>query len=258
MRHYAIIINLTDEQQKTEPKVWLRNFVTVFKEYGNYVIQMEKGETCGRLHGQAMLKTKQYRNSTLAKELEARLEFNEGAVQVQACKSKEALKRYCSKESTRVCGPEAEGFAIPKKVKDPLEGKELYEWQQKIEEIVKGEPSDRKIHWFWEPTGGAGKSSFVKHIYLKHPGEVMLCGGRGQDIFYAVNEKIKIYFVDIPRVQYDQTNFSALEALKNGLIFSPKYESGVKCFDIPHIIVFANGPPPEGVWSEDRYDVHCI
>lgn len=259
-RHYAIIVNITDELAKKHTiGALLDMIVTVLSKRGKYIVQMERGEKNHRLHGQCLLRTKQVRCSTLAKDLERCLSMDEGAVQVQPCKKVEALARYCSKTNTRVCGPRSDGFELPPaKVKDPLEGKELYPWQNHCKQVLAEDPDDRKICWYWKHSGNDGKSSFVKHWYLENRGRVMLCGGRSQDIFFAADEKYDTYFVDIPRAQLGMTNFAALESLKNGLIFSPKYESGVKCFNIPHIIVFANAPPPEGVWSEDRYEVHNL
>jgi hypothetical protein len=42
------------------------------------------------------------------------------------------------------------------------------------------------------------------------------------------------------------------EKLKNGQIYSSKYQSRLKVFDVPHVIYFSNSPPPIGVWSADR------
>jgi hypothetical protein len=42
------------------------------------------------------------------------------------------------------------------------------------------------------------------------------------------------------------------EKLKNGQIYSSKYQSRMKVFHVPHVIYFSNSPPPIGVWSADR------
>lgn len=51
---------------------------------------------------------------------------------------------------------------------------------------------------------------------------------------------------------FDTVNFGVMEDIKNGRIFSPKYESRVKCFKSPHLIVFANDRCPPGKFSSDR------
>jgi hypothetical protein len=45
---------------------------------------------------------------------------------------------------------------------------------------------------------------------------------------------------------------SAAENFKNGMTFSGKYMSAQKNFAPPHVVFFANFPPPDGLWSEDR------
>ncbi len=49
--------------------------------------------------------------------------------------------------------------------------------------------------------------------------------------------------------------YSMAEQLKNGSLFSGKYNSRVVVFKKPHVIFFANFAPDRSVWSEDRYNV---
>ena len=63
--------------------------------------------------------------------------------------------------------------------RDPLDGKEFYEWQKEVIEVIKGPVDDRKIYWFWEPNGNMGKTSFAKHVMLKYGG--IFLSGKGAD-----------------------------------------------------------------------------
>jgi hypothetical protein len=40
--------------------------------------------------------------------------------------------------------------------------------------------------------------------------------------------------------------------LKNGMLFSSKYESRVRVFDPPHVLFMSNQRPADGAWSADR------
>ena len=61
--------------------------------------------------------------------------------------------------------------------------------------------------------------------------------------------------LDIPRHQLDYVGYGALEQLKNGMIYSGKYEGGTCLFDNPHVIVFANEPPKIEKMSLDRWKI---
>jgi len=150
-------------------------------------------------------------------------------------------------------------IGMPKPMKPLKIITELYDWQKDIENISLTEPDDRVIHWYWESTGGVGKSAFVKYMVIKH--KALFCdGGKKSDIINLVfnndmNECSCIIW-DIPRASRGSVSYSALESIKNGLVCNTKYETGVKAFNAPHIFVFANFPPDEPEkMSSDRWVV---
>jgi len=65
---------------------------------------------------------------------------------------------YCTKD-----GKFKTNMKMRKPCKDPMDGKEFKDWQNDIINIITGPVDDRKIYWFWEDTGGIGKSTFCKH-----------------------------------------------------------------------------------------------
>ena len=63
---------------------------------------------------------------------------------------------------------------------------------------------------------------------------------------------------DIPRSAEGHISYGSMEDLKNGLFFSPKFESK-QCVCPPmHILVFANHEPNQAKMSADRWSVHRI
>lgn len=144
-------------------------------------------------------------------------------------------------------------------VKDPLEGKVLYDWQKEVLDIIEKGPDDRTIHWFWEENGNTGKTSLVKHLCLKK--NAIVVGGKSADIKYAISERvnngcdIELVLLNITRTVEDYISYEAIEAVKDGIFFSGKYESNMCVFNCPIIICFANFEPERQAVSADRWNI---
>lgn len=211
-----------------------------------FVYQIERGEEDGYIHYQgAMTLENKLRMSTLKNRIckQIHLEPTRDTIKAQ---------KYCAKEETRVEGPWTKGLPKPITVIE-----ELRPWQKEIEDIVKGEPDDRTIHWYWEETGGVGKTALAKYLCVKY--KAMYVNGKTSDILYAASENpdADVYIINIARDDYSEP-YKTLETLKDGIWFSGKYESKMTVRNPPHIIVFANRPPFEGRLSEDRLRVRKI
>lgn len=151
----------------------------------------------------------------------------------------------------------------PEKVKDPLEGKELRDWQVELEAYLNGPVHDREVRWYYDPVGNAGKSTWTKHWLLNHD-DAMIVGGAADNIKCAIallqkNGKTlpKTVIWDIPRSQ-EHISYNAMEEIKNGLIFSGKYESGQVLMNIPHLVVFSNHLPDQSKLSADRWCIKTL
>lgn len=181
---------------------------------------------------------------------------------IEKARNWNAAKAYCRKEDTRAGETVAKGKIA---VKDPLEGRELWDFQKEILELIETEPDDRSIHWYWEPKGNTGKTSLAKHICLKHKDAIYICG-KAADMKCAIAELCKagspprICIVDLTRTTEGFTGslYQGLEEIKNGIFFSGKYESGMVMFNSPHIICFANWEPEVGALSQDRWVIKKI
>ena len=131
-------------------------------------------------------------------------------------------------------------------------------FQQSMIEELKQPPHPRHIYWVFDKAGHSGKSRLAK--YLQCEMNAIELAGRDIDIAYAYNGEPIVIF-DIPRAMplssYADA-FTCAERIKNGGIFSSKFTSKFKRFEIPHILFLSNQAPPIGVWTEDRLQLIVV
>jgi len=165
---------------------------------------------------------------------------------------------YCQKSKTAEEGSTPYTFGFPKPIKII---EKLYTWQLEIEELYKSEPDGRSIHWYWEFKGGAGKSSFCKYMYVKHKA-ITIQGGKLSDIMNIIfnlnMDNVSMLIIDVPRNNGNKISYSAVECILNGMITNTKYETGIKVFNPPHVVVLANYEPDLDKLSADRWKVKEI
>lgn len=181
-------------------------------------------------------------------------------------KAKGTLKQnfeYCSKEGNYVSNMD---FRTPmeKIAQQCLEAeyKDVVwkDWQADLIKKIDEKPDKRKIHWYYEKQGNVGKSYLCKYLALTRP--VIIADGKKDNIFHSIFKLINegqrtptIILLDIPRSNKEFVNYGAIEQIKNGCIYSGKYEGGMCVFPIPHVIIFANEEPDYTKMSNDRWDV---
>lgn len=131
---------------------------------------------------------------------------------------------------------------------------ELRPWQKFIYTKTL-QQNDRQITFCIDPVGAKGKTTLCKWIYQKHKGDVFICsGGKYQDILYAYQGESWV-IMDLPRAtESEHVSYRALEAFTNQLAFSGKYDSAMKIFNKPKIIVFSNSELDWGKLTHDRFD----
>lgn len=134
-------------------------------------------------------------------------------------------------------------------------------WQKSLLKELESDPDNRSIFWVYDSQGGAGKSSFARHIELKYDCQVII-PAKSTDIAFALEPGKAIYCLDIPRTMGEHVPWGFLESLKNGLYLNPKYESTFVHMRPPHVVVMCNAPPPEvdekHGFSEDRIKLITI
>lgn len=150
--------------------------------------------------------------------------------------STEQNRVYCSKEGDYI----SMGFKEEYKYKGLDLPKEWNDFQKQVLALVEREHNDREIHWFYDEDGGNGKTKVIKKLIRDHKAE--LVGGNNNDCAFAISDNPKLVVWNIPN-NVKTISYSALESIKDGLVFSSKYESNCKCFEPPIVLVMANFEP---------------
>lgn len=133
---------------------------------------------------------------------------------------------------------------------DFLLNKYQQDWMKHIED-----QDDRKITWVHDKKGGKGKSTLAKYLQVTRPEEVVVFNnGKTNDIALQYNGQNIVVF-DFTRTETERINYAAIERIKNGLIYSGKYQSITKIFRSPKVICFANQQPDMESMSFDRWDI---
>lgn len=221
----------------------------------DWIFQEEIGEKCGTPHLQGNIRLKKsMRFTEFSPDL--RIHWEPTRLVVNA-------KNYCNKDSTRKPGGQVRfgGGWIPKKELKIIEP--THPWQREVINLIQyTEPDDRKVYWYWSEKGGVGKSSLAKYLIHKFKA-LFIDEGKKADImnliFHADMDRDNCAVViDIPRANGDKVSYKSIESIKNGCIYSPKYEGGYKLFNSPHVICFANCEPDYEQLSSDRWVVKQI
>lgn len=213
------------------------------KEYG---FQLEEAPTTKKLHyqGWLSLKNKEYMQ-TVCNILPS--------AHIEPMKDIWKSKKYCSKEESRVAGPWDQTSIFI----ETIDRNHFYDWQHKCYEILMRKPNNRTIHWVYEPKGNCGKTAFCKYMAV-HNGAIVFNNAPTKDIAFALPAAPRIVLFNMSRSSENRFNYNAVEAIKDGLIFSPKYEGRMKIFDSPHVMIFANFEPEYNALSIDRWCIYRI
>lgn len=237
---------------------------TLALKVDKYVFQLEQAPETGRYHMQAWMERKKpfraierFKGTMLEGthfEMQRAADFN--------------ARGYCCKPASKIEGPWA-NFDTDHAVANELYRElpvvremELYPWQKMVWDLTMELPDDRVVYWFYDQMGGAGKSYLVKKM-CEEPG-VCRVGGRGKDCAFAIKKYIEEHKQGARVVLWDvarsagEIDYMMLEKIKNGCVFSAKYESSSVRWASPHVVVFSNYPPLRYKLSEDRWRVYEI
>lgn len=219
----------------------------ILKEFcKKFTFQLEKSEN-NYIHWQGHLSLKIKERLATLKNL---IGFKE--IHLEPTKNYFASENYCSKEMTKIRGPFTEN-SIFLKVPSPN-----YPWQvELLQEINVPSSDDRKIIWYVDEKGKQGKTTFAKWLAI-NKGASIVTNGKSADIAKMIPDDPKLIVCDYVRSLEDHINYQIIEQLKNGLVFDSKYESKMKLFNSPHVVVFSNFQPDFLKLSLDRWDIRYL
>jgi len=134
--------------------------------------------------------------------------------------------------------------------------KPLY-WQECAIEELMHEPNDRSIICWIDSKCGAGKSSLARYLCAMHGATMYSCTNEA-DVACAYNGE-RIIIFNFPKEQrMENICYGTIEKMKDGMIFSKKYNSSLKRFAPPHVVIFMNYTPDIKQMDETRWDIRDL
>lgn len=183
---------------------------------------------------------------------------NDLAELVQAVKGGEFNLKRLREEHPDVCAK------YPRFVKEiigdhaplpEIENHTLRVWQETLNNLLSQPPGDREIIFVVDEIGNQGKTWFAKKYCRDHDDAQYLEPGKKADMAYTLGTTNRVLFVNVTRQQVEHLQYSFLESVKDGLVFSPKYESGMKYLPKMHVVILMNQQPDMTLLSSDRYKI---
>jgi hypothetical protein len=140
---------------------------------------------------------------------------------------------------------------LPKVKEHPLR-----RWQIYLNELLEKDPHDREIYFVVDPKGNSGKSWFADWFQEKKGADLcqVLTPHCRDNMALALNTgNTRYLFIDAPRSRNHSIDYGFLEDVKNGRVFSTKYQSFMKRYQKMHIVVMMNESPDMNALTTDRY-----
>lgn len=222
----------------------------ILEGLGKYLHGKEICPETGRVHRQGYVQFEKRMRPSEVKALPKQIHW-------ERCKGSAIQNTtYVTKDLTDIRGT----IKYDKPLKLITPGSPGFEWESEVLEIIKKEPDDRSIYWYYENKGCRGKSSFARYLCAKE--DALIVAGKPADVKFTIMKwkESKGYYptliiYDIPRTQEGFVSYQLLEEVKNGCFLSTKYECGMVLMNHPHVLCFANFYPDTEKMSEDRWKI---
>ena len=150
-----------------------------------------------------------------------------------------------------------------------LETAVLKPWQAELMKHIDN-PSDREVFWIVGEACGEGKTWFQKYVQSLLGRKRVVAGGiniqcNSPSISYALSKRplatTDIFLFNIGKAQNRETNvnYSFIEDLKDGNVFSSKYDSKELMIKVPNVVmVFSNTYPSKCELAPNRWKIFSI
>lgn len=139
-----------------------------------------------------------------------------------------------------------------------LDEVDMFLWQRQLVAELRGPPDERRITWYFDALGGSGKTAICKFLVATFPSCLFFSGGNFRDISHSVCKSTRtptVVLINLPRSSEGKVSYGAIEAIKDGLIQTGKYEGGMRIFAPPHVVIMSNFMPQLDQLSLDRWDI---
>ena len=123
-------------------------------------------------------------------------------------------------------------------MQEQFENATLKLWQDVVMKLLELQ-GDREILFVVDELGNQGKTWLTQYITLTKDGQCFDSTNK-KDVAYALNPEKKIFVFDMTRATEPKMSLQILESIKNGIVFSGKYESGTKIVAGAKVVVMAN------------------
>jgi len=219
----------------------------------SYVVQEERGEN-GTPHLQGYVHWKHQIALRTLRQWNPRIHW-------ERTRSIANAVAYCSDPAKRTGRIWSSGFTVDTRDLRIILEPNLYQWQQDLLTELRGEPDMRQVLWYVDVQGGCGKTALARFLVKNEPNTMFISSGSAKDIAYQVIKSTSsphTVVFNLPRSAEAGMSYAAVESLKDGIVFSGKYEGGAKLFPPPHVVIFANFLPDLTKLSQDRWVVRTL
>lgn len=169
--------------------------------------------------------------------------------------------QYCTNPEKRSGRLYTKGFTVPSAALDLVPEDQFYQWQRQLLAELGQLPHRRKVIWYYDQEGGCGKTELCRHIIANYENALYLASAAGKDLIHMVAKQKKdpkIIIMNLPRQAEGKFSYASVEAIKDGLLFSGKYEGSSRLFPRPHVVIFSNWYPDLTALTLDRWDIRVL